>query len=84
MAENAVPGHPDMMTGIENMKNRGFYLGNVREVQFQQVTVGNHEGPAFYIENGDKVEILNCRSRNTAKPEPLVEQVVTETEAAEI
>ncbi|UQZ33346.1 endopolygalacturonase [Paenibacillus sp. PK3_47] len=83
MAHNAVPGHPDMMTGIENMKNRGFYLGNVREVQFQQVTVENHEGPAFYIENGDKVEMLNCRSRNTVKPEVLVERVGAETESFE-
>ncbi|WP_310829119.1 glycoside hydrolase family 28 protein [Paenibacillus pedocola] len=75
MAEKAVPGHPDMMTGMESMKNRGFYLGNVREVKFQQVTVENHEGPAFYIENGDEVELIHCQSRNTCKPEQLVERV---------
>ncbi|MNE84220.1 hypothetical protein D3C80_1810970 [compost metagenome] len=57
------------------MKKRGFFLGNVRDVRFQQVTVANHEGPAFYIENGEDVEVLNCRSRNKAKPEKLVEQV---------
>lgn len=75
MAKNAVPGHPDMMTGIENMNNRGFFLGNVRDVQFQQVTVENHEGPAFYVENGENVQVISCVSRNTAKPEKLVEQV---------
>ncbi len=75
MAHNAVPGQPDMMTGIENMNNRGFFLGNVRDVQFQQVTVENHEGPAFYVENGERVEVINCASRNTSKPEKLVEQV---------
>ncbi|MEK4060619.1 MULTISPECIES: glycoside hydrolase family 28 protein [Paenibacillus] len=78
MAKNAVPGQPDMMTGIEDMNNRGFFLGNVRDVRFQQVTVENHEGPAFYIENGEEVEIINCRSRNTAQPEKLVEQVEAE------
>ncbi|MNI48613.1 hypothetical protein D3C73_1031850 [compost metagenome] len=76
MAENAVPGHPDMMTGMENMNNRGFYLGNVRDVQFHQVTVENHEGPAFYIENGEAVELIHCRSRNTRKPEQLEERVM--------
>ncbi|MNI42142.1 Polygalacturonase [compost metagenome] len=75
MAENAVPGHPDMMTGMESMKGRGFYLGNLRDVKFQQVTVENHEGPAFYIENGDDVELVHCQSRNTRKPEQLVERV---------
>lgn len=75
MAKNAIPGKPAMMTGIEDMNNRGFYLGNVKDIRFQQVTIENHEGPAFYIENGEKVELLNCESRNTAKPEQLVEQV---------
>ncbi|MEK4850039.1 glycoside hydrolase family 28 protein [Paenibacillus sp. FSL H7-0756] len=75
MAEHAVPGQPDMMAGLEDMQRRGFFLGNVREVQFQQVTIENHDGPAFYVENGEEVEFLHCRSRNTAKPEKLVEQV---------
>ncbi|WP_410769552.1 glycoside hydrolase family 28 protein [Fontibacillus sp. BL9] len=75
MAKNAIPGRPAMMTGIEDMHNRGFYLGNVRDVQFRQVTIENHEGPAFYIENGEDVEVMNCRSKNTAKSERLVEQV---------
>lgn len=78
MAKNAIPGHPDMMTGMENMNNRGFYLGNVRDVQFQQVTIENHEGPAFYIENGEEVAFVNCRSKNTSKPEQLVEQVTVD------
>lgn len=75
MAENAVPGQPDMMAGLEDMQRRGFFLGNVRDVQFQQVTIENHDGPAFHVENGEEVEFLHCRSRNTAKPEELVERV---------
>ncbi len=75
IAEKAIPGRPAMMSGIEDMKGRGFYLVNVRDVQFQQVTIENHEGPAFYIENGENVEVINCQSKNTHKPEQLVEQV---------
>ncbi|MGF7047687.1 polygalacturonase [Paenibacillus sp. DS2015] len=75
MAPNGTPGQPDMMTGLKDMNNRGFYLGNVKDIQFHQVTIENHEGPAFYIENGEDVEIINCHSRNTSKPEKLVEQV---------
>jgi polygalacturonase len=75
MAEPAIPGLPAMMSGLEEMKKRGFYLGNVRDILFQQVTIENHEGPAIYIENGEEVEVINCRSKNTAKPEKLVEQV---------
>lgn len=75
MAENAVPGRPAMMSGIQDMNNRGFYLGNVRDIRFRQVTIENHEGPAFYIENGEDVDISGCRSRNTRKAEELVQQV---------
>lgn len=75
MAENAVPGRPAMMSGIQDMNNRGFYLGNVRDIRFRQVTIENHEGPAFYIENGEDVEVSGCRSRNTSKVEELVQQV---------
>ncbi|MBU5671423.1 glycoside hydrolase family 28 protein [Paenibacillus brevis] len=75
MAKEAIPGKPAMMSGIQDMKQRGFYLGNVRDVRFNRVTIENHTGPAFYIENGEDVEIVHCRSKNTSKPEPLVEQV---------
>ncbi|ALP38425.1 endopolygalacturonase [Paenibacillus sp. IHB B 3084] len=75
MAKNAIPGRPAMMSGIEDMNNRGFYLGNVRDIRFQQVTIENHEGPAFYIENGEGVEVNRCHSKNTNQPEKLIEQV---------
>lgn len=75
MAKDAIPGKPAMMSGIQDMKQRGFYLGNVRDVRFNRVTIENHTGPAFYIENGEDVEIVHCRSKNTSKLEPLVEQV---------
>lgn len=57
------------------MNNRGFYLGNVRDIRFRQVTIENHEGPAFYIENGETVDITERQSRNTRKVEELVQQV---------
>ncbi|MNJ48190.1 Polygalacturonase [compost metagenome] len=75
MAEEAVPGYPAMMAGIEKMQRRGFYLGNVRDVRFNRVTIENHEGPAFYIENGENTVIKDCESRNTKQSEKLVEQV---------
>lgn len=74
MAENAIPGVPAMMSGIEEMNNRGFFLGNVRHVRFNRVTVENHEGPAFYVENGEHVFVEHCESRNTKRPERLLEQ----------
>lgn len=75
MAENAVPGVPAMMAGISEMNNRGFYLGNVRDVRFHHVTIENHEGPAFYVENGERVTALHCESRNTKHKEELLVQV---------
>lgn len=75
MAEHAVPGIPAMMAGISEMNNRGFYLGNVRHIRFHHVTIENHEGPAFYVENGEQVVVEHCESRNTKLAERLMEQV---------
>ncbi|GGO04039.1 glycoside hydrolase family 28 protein [Saccharibacillus kuerlensis] len=79
MAEDAVPGLPAMMSELEPMRARGFYLGNVRDIQFYRVRIGRHEGPAFYIENGHGVEFENCRSVDTAQPEELVERTMSES-----
>ena len=64
-----------MMAGIGEVTGRGFFLGNVRQVRFHHVTIENHEGPAFYVENGKQVTIEHCESRNTKRPEKLLEQV---------
>jgi polygalacturonase len=63
MAEDAEPGMPAMMSELEPMKQRGFYCSNVTDIRFNQVTVSNHEGPAFYVENGKDIEITACRSK---------------------
>lgn len=73
MAEDATPGLPAMMADLEPMRARGFYLGNVRDIAFHRVRVAQHEGPAFYIENGEEVDVANCRSVHTAQPERLVQ-----------
>lgn len=75
MAENAIPGVPAMMTGIREMNNRGFFLGNVKDIRFHHVTIENHEGPAIHVENGERVVVEHCESRNTKQEEMLLEQV---------
>lgn len=75
MAENAAPGVPAMMADLSEMNNRGFFLGNVRQIRFHHVTIENHEGPAFYVENGEQVTVEHCESRNTKREERLLEQI---------
>ncbi|KWX74484.1 hypothetical protein SAMN05216191_109122 [Paenibacillus jilunlii] len=38
-AKNPAPGAPDLMTGLEPVRDRGFYLQYVIDVQFPRVTV---------------------------------------------
>ncbi|MNI78204.1 hypothetical protein D3C73_1345580 [compost metagenome] len=38
-AKNQAPGAPDLMTGHEPVRGRGFYLQYVIDVQFPRVTV---------------------------------------------
>lgn len=72
MSENAEPGVPAMMTGIEPVTKQGFYLGNVRDASFTNVTIENHEGPAFYMENCENVEVEKSFSKNTGEEELVV------------
>lgn len=75
MAKNAVAGKPAMMTGIEDMARRGFYVGFAKNISFNRVTIENNDGPAFHIEYSHDIEINGCKSQNTLKPEVLVENV---------
>jgi polygalacturonase len=68
MSKQAEPGFPDMMADLQPMKQRGFYCRNVSEISFHRVTVKNHEGPAFYVENGENIEISQCKSKNSMEP----------------
>ncbi|GAA0356493.1 glycoside hydrolase family 28 protein [Alkalibacterium iburiense] len=77
MSEEATPEAPAMMTGIEPITNQGFYLGNVKDSTFRNITIENHEGPAFYLENCDNVEIEKAFSKNTKKEEELIVSVKT-------
>ncbi|MFC4104178.1 glycoside hydrolase family 28 protein [Paenibacillus xanthanilyticus] len=92
MAKDPEPEYPAMMDGIPKMSRRGFYLGNVRDIRFSKVTVEDHDGPAFYLEHAEGVELDGCRSVRTRKPEPLVQRaegargdgIAAETTQAEI
>ncbi len=75
MAENAIPGKPAMMAGIEDMNNRGFYVGYAKDVLFNRVSVENHEGPAFHIEYSEDIEVTHCKSKNTKAEEELLKEV---------
>ncbi|WP_400244292.1 glycoside hydrolase family 28 protein [Niallia sp. JL1B1071] len=75
LAENAIPGKPAMMAGIEDMNNRGFYVGFAKDVLFNRITIENHEGPAFYLENCEDIEVIYCKSKNTKKEEALIKEV---------
>ncbi|WP_066310489.1 glycoside hydrolase family 28 protein [Bacillus sp. FJAT-29814] len=72
MADDAEPGLPAMMAELEPMKQRGFFCSNVRDIVFNQVTISNHEGPAFIVENGEDIEITGCRAKHARTSDPLV------------
>lgn len=72
MAEDAEPGMPAMMSQLEPMKQRGFYCGNVKDIQFNRVSVSGHDGPAFYVENGQDVEFHQCKIKNAQSNDPMV------------
>lgn len=55
MAKNATGGVPAMMTGIEEMTNQGFIIGFAKDIQFRNVSIDNHHGEAFAMENTENI-----------------------------
>lgn len=74
MAEEATAGMPAMMTGLEEMKQRGFYIGFAKDIQFNRVSIRNHEGPAFYMEGAKEIEFTQCKSLDPRDDAPLVQE----------
>jgi len=73
MAEDAEAGMPDMMSNLEPMKQRGFFCSNVSDISFNNVTVSNHEGPAFYVENGINIEFIRCKTKGAKSDCSMIE-----------
>ncbi|WP_086349008.1 glycoside hydrolase family 28 protein [Candidatus Enterococcus clewellii] len=63
LAEEAEAGEPAMMMGIEKMKNQGFMVNFAENIVFERVSIENHVGEAFQIEQSKEIEVLNCRSK---------------------
>lgn len=78
LADDATPEVSAMMTGLEPTTNQGFYMGNVKDSTFRNITIENHEGPAFYLENCENVIIEQAESKNTKKEEELIVSVETD------
>lgn len=62
MAEDAVPGIPAMMDGVEPMAKKGFFVSNAKNVLFENISFEGHEGPAFELENVIDVKIKDCKA----------------------
>ncbi|MFZ5988745.1 MAG: glycoside hydrolase family 28 protein [Bacillota bacterium] len=65
MAENAVPGIPAMMSGLEEVRKMGFFCSNARNIYLNRVTLKGHEGPAFQMNNVEKIEFSYCALDDT-------------------
>lgn len=61
MAPEAEAGRPAMMGGLEPMRKRGFYCGNLQNARFENVRLLGVEGPAFAFENARNIGLLRCR-----------------------
>lgn len=72
MAENAQPGVPAMMDGVEPMKQKGFFACNVKDVYFNNVSVSGHEGSAFMVENSSNVEFNRCKAYNAKTDDEMI------------
>lgn len=63
LAEEAEAAEPAMMMGIEKMNNQGFIVHFAENIVFERVSIENHLGEAFQIDNSKEIEMLNCRSK---------------------
>jgi len=61
IAENPVKGMPAMLSHVEPMEGKGFFVRNAKNVTFDKVVVTGQIGAAFDIEDSEGVECTRCR-----------------------
>lgn len=59
---DALKGMPAMMDGIEPVNRRGIICNNTENISFSNVSIRQHEGPAFEINNSNDVSFYGCSS----------------------
>ncbi len=64
LADDAVAGKPAMLAGIEDMKQKGFFIANSKGISFDNVTVVGADGPAFEVEDCEDIIFTNCKNKN--------------------
>jgi polygalacturonase len=69
MADNSEAAMPAMMDGVDPMSQQGFYCKNVKDIYFNNVTIINHKGSAFTVEDGEDIEFTKCRAKKPINPE---------------
>ena len=77
LQEGAEPGMPDMLSDFEPVSQKGFLCRNVRDFTFRNVTVSHHVGPAFFVENGDRIRFQECRGVDQRVPDDLTKLSVS-------
>lgn len=77
IAENAVPGMPAMHRGMENMKEKGFFLKNTKNVTFTNIKMVGVDGPAFDLEDCQDIIFTNCENKDNKSGADCFKQVNT-------
>ncbi|HYH02716.1 MAG TPA: glycoside hydrolase family 28 protein [Bacillota bacterium] len=72
LAKEAKPEKPAMMCHLEPMQRQGFICNYVKNVSFKNVTIINHDGAAFQINNSQNIEISNCTTADADLAEPVI------------
>jgi len=72
MDKDANPAKPAMMTKIEKMKQKGVICRNAKNIRFTNVTVSEHEGPAFDIKTTKGLELAGCKADNSNANDPVI------------
>ena len=74
LSKDGKPGIPAMLVGAEEVKEKGFYLCNTRDIKFNNVTVVGADGPAFEVENSENISFTSCANRENKADAALVHQ----------
>ncbi|MCL6591086.1 MAG: glycoside hydrolase family 28 protein [Firmicutes bacterium] len=72
MAQDAVPGYPAMMGGLQPMRRAGFFCCNAQRISWNQFQTQGPEGPAFIINQAGQIEFNGCSATEMAPAEPVI------------
>lgn len=77
MSADGPEDFPAMAKDVKMCRQKGFFLSNVKGIEFNNVVIKNVDGPSFELENAENIVFNNCRIEEPVRDCDVITEINT-------